>query len=171
MPHATSHGPQAKCFFFCLPHRGRWPQAGGGLFVGRCRGWGVGVGQAALVTQSRAYFGVPTSQEPKAAYRFQNLTQPSPKGEHISHFANHKPQATGHMPHAAFSDSPGEADTVSRDPGSMRRAAPRIGLPSTSRPQEDNIERRGAQNHQGYRQRANHKLQATGRFLRLPGRG
>jgi len=38
---------------------------------------------------------------------------------------NYRPQATGHKP--LFPDSPGEADTVSRDPGSMQRMTPKQG--------------------------------------------
>jgi len=42
----------------------------------------------------------------------------------------HAPQATG-----CFFDSPDEAGPAGRDPGSMQRAAPKLGLPSTDQPQ------------------------------------
>jgi len=104
-PRATSYDPLAS---FCLPHRGRWPQAGGGLFV---RKWDVGCGRWGVENSIETDFHGPlaTGHQPL----FKPPPQPSPKGrgtlpdanskprmlrwlQTISH--DYKPHATGHRP-------------------------------------------------------------------------
>ena len=65
----TDHESYKLRACFCLPHRGRWPQAGGGLFVG---GWRVGGGWVVPGTRGAMYCGVSTSYRPQATSRFPN---------------------------------------------------------------------------------------------------
>ena len=109
MTHATSHEQrlQATSFFY-LPQRGRWPQAGGGLFV---RKWDVGCGRWGVENSIESDFHGPlaTGHQPL----FKPPPRPSPKGRGTLPDANskprmlrwlqttshdYKPHATGHRP-------------------------------------------------------------------------
>jgi len=83
--------------------------------------------------------GPPTSHKPQATnhpattYLVLRTIRADTRVRPYEEMTHHEPQATSHL--LPFPDSPGETDRVSRDPGPMQRATPRIRPPSTSQPQ------------------------------------
>ena len=108
-PQAASHKPLA-CF--CLLHQGRWPQAGGGLFVWAQEVWEV----VRYVVRGALYVVGGWNRARHALWRIKSL-----------------PQATGHKPRAGFKNPhpgppPRGGRVVLRQPsrGSKARRGPRI---------------------------------------------